>query len=155
MRRPRIIILIIITFIAFCANSYALQPGSSAPKKKASPALLNGNFGDKISFGNGCDGRTDIPHESHHVPLTVNVTALTECLNREVFITTTISRHGWWIFPDTKSVSAQGYQKVTVNVALPCKWKKGQPPILYVVKSMHRDSAGAQAPTGRSELIRC
>ena len=85
----------------------------------------------------------------------LNGTAVTECPNQEVYLTTSISRHGWWIFPDSKSVSKKGFQKVMVNVSLPCKWKRGDPPILYVVKSSHRDAAGASAPTGRSEKLYC
>src|ERR1035437_8018217 len=146
-----------VALISFCILSIGIA-GAVIPSAKPSPhegntSNLKGSPGERASFGQGCDGRTDIPHESRHVPSTVNVEAMTECPNQEVFITTTISRHGWWIFPDTKSVSGQGYQKVDVNVALPCKWKTGQPPILYVVKSFHRDSEGAKALTGRSEEI--
>ncbi len=155
MNRINLVTTLIIFLLLHSSNAYAIPQGSPTPINIGYLVLQVRNLGDKISFGDGCDGRTDIPHESRHFPLTVNVTALTECPKQEVFITTTISRHGWWIFPDTKSISAQGYQRVEVNVALSCKWKKGQPPILYVVKSTHRDSAGAQAPTGRSAEIRC
>lgn len=148
---PAAISLILVPITLSSAVPYG-PPSSTNPRASAS---LNGSHGEKVSFGEGCFGRTDIPHESQHVPLTVNVEAITECPNQEVYVTTTISRHGWWIFPDTKSVSAHGFQKVSVNVALPCKWKRGQPPILYVAKSTHRDSVGEYAPTGRVAEIRC
>ena len=151
-----IAILVITTLTLLPETMAAAIPQPSRPHiAQRNMALLTGTLGEKVSFGEGCDGRTDIPHESCHFPFTVNVTALTECPNQEVYITTTISRHGWWIFPDTQSVSARGFQKVSVNVALNCKWRKGEAPILYVVKSMHRNSAGAYAPTGRSAQIRC
>ena len=147
--------IVLLSSFSLLFNSARAETSLSTPTPSGKiPSVVIGHLGEKISFGNSCDGQTDYPHESRHVPLTVNVEALTECPNQEVFITTTISRHGWWIFPETRSVSGQGYQKVDVNVALPCKWKKGQPPILYVVKSFHRDSEGAKALTGRSQEVR-
>jgi hypothetical protein len=137
------------------AKSSAIPQGSPLGQFQSATGKLSGTTSKKASFGISCDGRTDLPHISTHFPNSVNVTAVTECPNQEVYITTSISRHGWWIFPDSKSVSKKGFQKVTINVSLPCKWKRGDPPILCVVKSSHRDAAGASAPTGRSEKLYC
>ena len=155
MKRGISVLLIFILISMPLARSAAIPQGSPLGQSQSTTGKLNGITSKKASFGINCDGRTDLPHVSTHYPNTVNVTAVTECPNQEVYVTTSISRHGWWIFPDTKSVSKKGFQKVTVNVSLPCKWKKGDPPILYVVKSSHRDAAGASAPTGRSEKLYC
>jgi|GEM_PF-2090533 len=136
-------------------NASAMIPSPVSGSKPKTAINIIGGLEKKISFGRGCDGQTDNAHESKHVPRTVNVEALTECPKQEVSITTTISRHGWWIFPDTKSVSGQGYQKVEVNVALPCKWRKGQPSILYVVISHHSDSEGQQENTETKSYVNC
>ena len=155
MKRGISILLILIALSMLVARSSAIPQGASLSQAQSRTQKLSGATSEKTSFGINCDGRTDLPHISTHFPNTVNVTAITECPNQEVYITTAISRHGWWIFPETKSVSKKGFQKVSVNVSLPCKWKRGDPSILYVVKSSHRDAAGASVPTGRSEKLNC
>jgi hypothetical protein len=155
MKRGITFALIFALVLLPLVKSAAIPQGSPLIHSQPLSKKLNGSVSKKRSFGNNCDGRTDLPHVSTHFPNTVNVTAITECPNQEVYITTSISRHGWWIFPETKSISKKGFQKVIVNLALKCKWKIGDPPILYVVKSSHRDAAGASAPTGRSEKLKC
>ena len=155
MKRRFSVVLILVLVSTPIVRSVAVPEGSPSGQSQSNSGNLNGDTSKKASFGINCDGRTDLPHVSTHVPNTVNVTAVTECPNQEVYITTSISRHGWWIFPESKSISKKGFQKVVVNVSLPCKWKRGEPPILYVVKSSHRDAAGASAPTGRSEKLYC
>lgn len=133
--------------------------GSTSPLIVASnqrgSSNLVGSIDEKISFGHGCDGRTDYPHESSHVLFTVNVEALTECPSQEVSITTTISRPAWWFFSESKSITSRGFERVKVNVSLPCKWKNGQRPITYVVTSHHSNSRGEQAITKTTARLKC
>lgn len=109
----------------------------------------------KISFGPGCDGRSDYPHISVHVPRTVNVVALTECPGRMVTLVMTLSRKGWWIFRESRTVSKRGFERVLGNVALACKWKKGQAKIEYIVSSVHGDDSGEIARTRLHAFIAC
>jgi len=111
--------------------------------------------GDAIKFGTGCDGRTDYAHISGHYPGTVNAESLTECPNEEVTVTTSIARHGWWIFPEYDRVTKTAFGKVSVVVALNCKWKKGNPKIRYVVKSNHSDTHGEIANTQTVQYLDC
>ena len=106
-------------------------------------------------LGNGCDGRSDYPHISTHVPNTVNVTASTTCNGVQVTVETTLSRNGWFIFRESVTKKSSGLSKAVVNVSLPCKWKIGEPPIEYIVSSFHRESRGATARTSSHRSIQC
>ena len=153
--KSRALVAFLVLSLTVISSANAAAPLGPPPTVKSTFTNVKGQLVKKISFGRGCDGHTDYPHESTHFPLTVNVEALTECPGQEVSITTTISRSRWWIFNEAKSVSAKGFQRVKVNVSLPCKWKIGQPPILYVVISHHSDSKGAQQNTETKARIKC
>ena len=132
MKRGFSIILILVLASTPITRSSAIPQGASLSQAHSRTQKLSGATSEKVSFGINCDGRTDLPHISTHFPNTVNVTAITECPNQEVYITTAISRHGWWIFPETKSVSKKGFQKVSVNVSMPCKWKRGDLSLIHI-----------------------
>jgi hypothetical protein len=155
MRRVRTLAISIGMSLLTTSSALATPPSPASISQQPTFPNVVSRLNNKISFGRGCDGQTDYPHVSKHVRLTVNVEALTECPGKEVFITTTISRHSWWIFNETKTVSGKGFQKIKVNVALPCKWKSGQAPILYVVTSHHSESSGAQQNTETKASIKC
>ena len=155
MRRVRLLAISVGMSLLTSSSSFASPPSPASISQRPTAPNIVSKLNRKISFGRGCDGQTDYPHESKHIPLTVNVEALNECPGREVFITTTISRHGWWIFNETNTVSGKGFGRIKVNVALPCKWKSGQAPILYVVTSHHSDSSGAQQNTETKASIKC
>ncbi len=102
-----------------------------------------------------CFGRSDYPHESVHVPYTVNVTAETVCPGKEVSIRTTLYRHRWLIFRDSVSASNSGKNSVRINVALKYKWKSGDPAIEYVVESAHKEQGGSIGVTRLHRYLKC
>jgi hypothetical protein len=116
---------------------------------------LQTRIGEKVILGGECSGRSDYPHISSHIPRTVNVIAETFCPGREVSVRTTISRRGWLFLRETVSASKSGMSTVRINVAMKCKWKIGDPPIEYVVKSVHHEQTGASGATRLHRFLKC
>ena len=142
----------LLAFITFFSASNFTQ--SFAANTNFKP-LVNTNALKHIIFGNGCGGRSDYPHISKHFPGTVNVTALSECPGKEVTVSTTLSRKGWWIFREGRNLTKSGFRRVIVNVALNCKWREGGAPIEYIVESVHYDKDGEFGRTRLRSFLNC
>ena len=127
---------------------------NQAPYKPNSSGAEFKTF-DVTNLRKGCEGRTDNPHISTHVPGTVNVSASTKCIGSQVTVETSLSRSGWFIFRDSVTKKVSGESQVSVNVSLPCRWKPGKAPIEYVVISNHWESGGASAITRSHGFIKC
>jgi hypothetical protein len=121
----------------------------------STPTGFDSGLGKKVKLDGDCFGRTDFPHISTHIPFTVNVHAVTHCPGQKVTVRTVLLRHSWWIFNEVQKMEKSGFGDVEVNVALPCKWKKGQPAIEYTAYSYHNDSVMEVAGTKVVKLINC
>jgi hypothetical protein len=88
------------------------------------------NATDKLFFPDVtyCFGKIDKIHPSTHIPGTVNVVARTVCSTHMVKVTVTLTR-----LNDGHSVrrSATARSIATVNVAMPCTWRRGEPLMRY------------------------
>jgi len=111
MKRGFSIILILVLASTPITRSSAIPQGASLSQAHSRTQKLSGATSEKASFGINCDGRTDLPHISTHYPNTVNVTAITECPNQEVYITTSISRHGCGYFPKLNQFQRKVFRK--------------------------------------------
>ena len=140
-----------------CILSMTLIPASaqSLNDSTTTPAGFDSGLGKKVQLDGDCFGRTDFPHISTHVPLTVNVHAVTHCPGKKVTVRTVLLRHSWWIFNEVQRVEKSGFGDVEVNVSLPCKWKKGQRAIEYTAYSYHNDSVMEVAGTKVKKSINC
>lgn len=92
---------------------------------------------ERVVMGPSCYGRTDFPHESHHVPNTVNVIAATVCPGHQVTVSTRLWRSHYILFATTNVKSASGISSIMVNDWLPCIWVKQHEPIHYAAESTH------------------
>ena len=106
----------------------------------------------------GCRLSSEIPHISEHVPGTVNVTGRTICkgisAGRYLKVTVTLTRmDGGKTAPVTRSRT--GSEAVTVNVAMPCIWRRNQSIINYTVVTVHRMSNGKSVTTRNKAAIKC
>ncbi len=126
-----------------------------AGTKSAQEHLAHLSLPRKILLGGECWGRSDYPHISTHVPRTVNVVAETACPGGAVSVRTTLSRPGWFIFRQSVTSIKTGINSVRTNVALQCRWRRGDSPIEYVVKSEHRDDTGAIGFTELHKALKC
>ena len=126
--------------VAVLATAFTL--GSIQSALASSNLIMNPETGALLTFSNGCDGRSDFPHISSHVPGTVNVEALTECPGKKVTVSTTLPRKLWWFIDESVTLTKSSFAQVKVNVSMKCKWKLGEKPIKYIVQSIHSDSNG-------------
>ena len=106
----------------------------------------------------GCRLSSEKPHISEHVPGTVNVTGRTICkgisAGRYLRVTVTLTQmDGGNSAPVTKS--ATGSEAVTVNVAMPCIWRRNQSIINYTVVNVHKMSNGKSITTRNKAAIKC
>ena len=85
----------------------------------------------------------------------MNVVAETVCPGQKVQIRTTLTRPGWLIFTESVTKSKSGFGRVRLSVSMPCKWKIGQPPIGYIVMSVHSSANGASAITRVFRSVKC
>ena len=132
----------------------------STQNSLADPPPFGDNFKNKaileasIFFNSPCEGKSDLPHISRHKPGTVNVQARTKCPGKLVEITSRLTR----VSPSgnysvTRSKKNAGL--ATVNVSMPCIWKKGMKKIRYEVASVHRLSDGQIGYTYNYNYLEC
>ena len=144
-------VLLVLVIFRQAIPAVAQIPGSGI----TAPIVFNAGLGEKVKLDGECFGRTDYPHISTHFPKTVNVHAVTHCPGKEVTVRTVLMRHSWWIFNEVQKLEKSGFGDVEINVALKCKWKKGQPPIEYTAYSYHNDSVMEVAGTKVAKSIQC
>jgi len=134
-------------------SSQALPISPQVPKLNA---LVDRSFtNNEVKLPDDCSGRTDYPHKSVHAPGRVNVVAETVCPGQMVEVKTTLTRPGWFIFTESVTNSKSGFGSVKVSVSMLCKWKPGQPPIGYIVMSVHSSATGGQAITRVRRFLKC
>ena len=134
-------------------GSQVVPLNGHAPKLNA---FVNRSFTDaRVNLPDDCSGRTDYPHKSQHMPGRVNVVAETVCPGQKVQIRTTLTRPGWLIFTESVTKSKSDFGRVRLSVSMPCKWKIGQPPIGYIVMSVHSSANGASAITRVFRSVKC
>ena len=134
-------------------SSQALPINPQIPKLNA---LVNRSFtSNQVSLPDDCSGRSDYPHLSTHAPGRVNVVAETVCPGQMVEVKTTLTRPGWFIFTESVTKTKSGFGKVKISVSMLCKWKPGQPPIGYIVMSVHSNATGGRAITRVRRFLKC
>jgi hypothetical protein len=109
---------------------------------------------EKIKLDPGCTGRTDWPHISKHVPGTVNVTSQILCKGHFVILKVTLIRINL-SGALTKVANSSGRDKVTLNVSIPCTWRKGDKPFWYVVLANYSVDNGAHNYAQLQSEIKC
>lgn len=134
-------------------SSQALPINPQIPKLNA---LVNRSFtSNQVNLPDDCSGRSDYPHLSTHAPGRVNVVAETVCPGQIVEVKTTLTRPGWFIFTESVTKTKSGFGKVKIFVSMLCKWKPGQPPIGYIVMSVHSNATGGRAITRVRRFLKC
>jgi len=113
-----------------------------------------GNKEPSFLFGTPCEGKTDIPHKSTHVPGTVNVQARTTCPGKGVEISTRLTRTYRGV-KVSATKSNHGISVTSVNVSMKCIWKKGMKKIKYEVSSTHRLYDGQVGYTSNYNYLEC
>ena len=152
MKKSKFIAIVMITG-AVGISSQALPIRAQIPKLNA---LVDRSFtSNKVSLPDDCSGRSDYPHRSVHAPGRVNVIAGTVCPGQMVQVKTTLTRPGWFIFTESVTKAKSGFGKVEISVSMICKWRPGQPPIGYIVMSVHSSETGGQAITRVRRFLKC
>ena len=134
-------------------GSQALPINAQIPKLNA---FVDRSFtGNQVNLPNDCSGRSDYPHKSTHAPGRVNAVAETVCPGQMVEVKTTLTRPGWFIFTESVTKTKSGFGKVKISVSMLCKWKPGEPPIGYIVMSVHSSATGERAITRVRRFLKC
>jgi hypothetical protein len=138
------------------ATGIGSQSASISDHSPKLNVFVDRSFTDnKVNLPDDCSGRSDYPHKSRHQPGRVNVIAETICPGQKVSIRSTLTRPGWFIFTESVTQSKSDFGKVRVSVSMPCKWKPGDPPIGYIVMSVHTSETGGSAITRIFKRLKC
>ena len=152
LKKSKFVVILTVTGLVGI-TSQALPINAQIPKLNA---FVDRSFtSNQVNLPDDCSGRSDYPHKSVHVPGRVNVVAETVCPGQMVEIKTTLTRPGWFIFTESVTQTKSGFAKVKISVSMPCKWKPGQPPIGYIVMSVHSSATGGRAITRVRRFLKC
>jgi hypothetical protein len=124
------------------------------------PVVNNQNEGVPVTeskrffFSPICEGVSDLPHKSTHLPGTVNVQARTTCPGKGVEISSRLTRtfRGKSTYVTRSNF---GENKTSVNLSMKCIWKKGMAKIRYEIRSKHTVSNGRVGVTLNSSTLEC
>ena len=152
MKRSKILVIAgLITITGIGSQNPVIE--NHAPKLQV---FVDRSFtSNKINLPDDCSGRSDYPHKSIHQPGRVNVVTETVCPGQKVSIRTTLTRPGWFIFTESVTESKSNFGKVRISVSMPCKWQPGNPPIGYIVMSVHTSETGGSAITRVYRQLKC
>jgi hypothetical protein len=108
----------------------------------------------RFFFSNICEGVSDLPHKSSHVPGTVNVQARTTCPGKGVEISSRLTRTFRGVSTSVTK-SQYGENRTSVNLSMKCIWKKGMSKIRYRIRSTHTLSDGRVGVTLNYSNLEC
>lgn len=128
------------------ASSKSGKPAAGVPQAKAAPSQTELRSTSTNKLPAGCYGQTDVPHPSHHVGGTVNVTARTVCPGYTDYVSVALYRSRWYGWQVRGTGSQTKYAKAQANAAdNGCGGVHN-----YLASSYHQNSAGAYAYTSNS-----
>lgn len=143
----------VILFASLILGSIQAQALADPPIDGGServPSKLN----ERINFSIACEGLSDLPHISMHVPGTVNVQARTTCPGKGVEISSRLTRTYRGV-ATYATKSNNGHGQTSVNISMKCIWKKGMKKIKYQIRSTHRLSDGQVGVTYNYNDLEC
>ena len=152
MKKSKFVVILTVTGLVGI-GSQALPINAQIPKLNA---FVDRSFtNNQVNLPDDCSGRSDYPHKSAHAPGRVNVVAETVCRGQMVEVVTTLTRPGWFIFTESVTRTKSGFGRAKISVSMLCKWKPGQPPIGYIVMSVHSSANGGRAITRVHRFLKC